>query len=407
MPNWPFRFVHAADFHLEMPPFGVAEVPPHLRETFLESAYMAAERVFDITIGEEADFLVLSGDILNCRDTGPRGPLFIIQQCERLAARGIAVYWAGGRVDSLDDWPPSLRLPQNVRRFPSGKADEFIHRRDGSPLARLIGAERTRRGRINAADFNPAAPGLFTLAVAHGSADADDFHAARVDYWALGGRHEQLTVSPSNPLVHYPGSPQGRQPEECGPHGCTLVQVDESSLVQVSQMHTDVLRWHELEIEINEKTTPEQFEGMLDERIRSLAASAAVDQLICWKVTGSGPLIMRLRNGPQAELVLDRLRKQYGHKSPAAWSVSMSVKSTAGPPQDWYEPSTIRGDFLLSLKNLKKNARQSLGLERFLPEGADKEIAKIVQPGGGGRRNAIRGAALLGADLLSGEEAER
>ena len=75
MSNWPFRFVHASDFHLEMPPFGVSEVPEHLGDLFLESVYRAAERVFETALAEDVDFLILSGDILHCQHTGPRGPL--------------------------------------------------------------------------------------------------------------------------------------------------------------------------------------------------------------------------------------------------------------------------------------------------------------------------------------------
>ncbi len=41
MSNRPFRFVHAGDFHLELPPQGLAEIPDHLRELFVEAAYWA------------------------------------------------------------------------------------------------------------------------------------------------------------------------------------------------------------------------------------------------------------------------------------------------------------------------------------------------------------------------------
>ena len=44
MSNWPFRFVHASDFHLEQPLCGVTDVPDHLRELFLEAPYAAAAR---------------------------------------------------------------------------------------------------------------------------------------------------------------------------------------------------------------------------------------------------------------------------------------------------------------------------------------------------------------------------
>ena len=50
----PLRFVHASDFHLELPLGGVSEVPSHLRELFLEAPFQAAHQVFDIAVTEGA-----------------------------------------------------------------------------------------------------------------------------------------------------------------------------------------------------------------------------------------------------------------------------------------------------------------------------------------------------------------
>ena len=75
MSNRPLRFIHAADFHLEQPPSGIAAVPDALRELFLESAWLAAEKVFEVVLSEEAEFLVLCGDLLSPLKTGPRAAL--------------------------------------------------------------------------------------------------------------------------------------------------------------------------------------------------------------------------------------------------------------------------------------------------------------------------------------------
>ena len=84
MSTRPFRFVHASDFHLEQPLMGVAEVPDHLRELFLDAPFAAAKKVFDAALTEDADFVVLSGDILNTSDTGPSAPLFLVEQFARV-----------------------------------------------------------------------------------------------------------------------------------------------------------------------------------------------------------------------------------------------------------------------------------------------------------------------------------
>ena len=86
------RFIHASDFHLERPLQGVGEVPDHLRDAFLEAPYHAAEQVFETAIAEQADFLVLAGDIIESAAAGPHGADFLRQQFQRLADHDVAVY---------------------------------------------------------------------------------------------------------------------------------------------------------------------------------------------------------------------------------------------------------------------------------------------------------------------------
>ena len=119
MSTWPFRFIHASDFHLERPLMGVADVPDHLRDLFLESPYTAARQVFEAAMVEDVKFVVLSGGIVVPSSSGPRGPLFLAEQFTRLAERGIAVYWAGSAIDPPEVWPAAVRLPQNVHFFPA------------------------------------------------------------------------------------------------------------------------------------------------------------------------------------------------------------------------------------------------------------------------------------------------
>src|SRR5262245_16172482 len=98
----PLRFVHAGDLHLERPLSGVAEVPPHLREAFLEAPYLAAQQIFETALTEGADALLLSGDVVHLDRAGPRAIVFLLEQFQRLANHGIPVYWAGGQVDAPD-----------------------------------------------------------------------------------------------------------------------------------------------------------------------------------------------------------------------------------------------------------------------------------------------------------------
>ena len=115
-----FRFIHASDFRLEEPVDGLASLPERYDEAILDAPRRSAERVFDAALKEKVDFVVLSGNLLSARDTGPQGVLFLIEQFERLNAAKIPVYWAAGLSDSPDVFPSAFRLPANVHVFPVG-----------------------------------------------------------------------------------------------------------------------------------------------------------------------------------------------------------------------------------------------------------------------------------------------
>jgi len=404
MSNWPFRFLHTSDFHLEMPPVGLPEVPEHLVELLLDAPYHSVQRVFETALAEAVDFVLLAGDIVHARQAGPRGPVFLLEQFERLAERGIAVYWSPGEVDPPEGWPPALRLPGNVHVFGGSEPQEQLFRREDSPVARIRGAGRPDRGCIHPAAFEPAEPGLFTIALVHGQLDARALEGGRIDYWALGGEHARATLREAMPVVHYPGSPQGRRPSETGPHGCTLVEVDPERNVRLASVATDVVRWHDAQVAIDAQTSRDALEAILDRRVAELAAaSTGGDALICWRIHGVGPLLRDLGRGPLAEAILKQLREKHGHGSPALWSVSLSAEPDMPAPPDWYRQDTIRGDFLRRVAELAEDAAQPLGIEGLAPADALPEEVGWI-PEGEVRGAVLREVALLGADLLTGEE---
>jgi DNA repair protein SbcD/Mre11 len=400
-----FRFLHAGDFHLEQTLSGVAEVPEHLSKVFLESRYNAARRVFDAALFEEAAFVILAGDILHPMRTGPRGPIFLREQFARLAEREIAVYWAGGTVDPPESWPVPLALPGNVHVFPRGRVDEYICEIDGAPAARLLGTSRDKQLTIRAGDFHPDSNGLLTIAAAYGVADPSALQSRGINYWALGGRHERVTLTSTPPLMHYCGTPQGNRPEESGIHGCTLVQVDENRQFQTSLIPTDDVRWLNERIVVDKRTSQDNLTTLLTERLHSLRQSAAESHLfITWTISGSGPLINQLQQGRLAIDLLGRLRNDYGFADPVAWSLSIEVEPSDCLPAEWYEQETIRGDYLRDIRRLQISPDEPLGLENYISEthqiGALGAFANFADKND--RDKVLIEAALLGASLLSG-----
>ena len=121
MSDLSFRFLHAADFQLDVPLHGVQEVPDSISRWMIDAPYLAAERVFDTAIQEHVRLVVLSGNLLDLIAPHPRSICFLREQFERLAGHAISVCWAGSLRDSAArvasiDIPAASRSIISVRR---------------------------------------------------------------------------------------------------------------------------------------------------------------------------------------------------------------------------------------------------------------------------------------------------
>ena len=407
MSGEPFRFVHAADFHLEQPLYGLAEAPDHLRDLLLDAPYAAARRVFETAVLEEADFLALSGDILDPRRTDPYAMAFLLEQFELLQEHDIAVYWAGGRADPPDRWPESVRLPDNVHVFAVGEGNALTHYRDDRPLAAIWGRSCDGGKRIRAANFRAVGAEDYTVVVTYGPADANLLDQQRVDYWALGGRHRRSSFDAQQRVAHYPGSPQGRCPKDTGPHGCTLAHVSPRGRVRAQRIATDVVRWRNERITLADNATRQELERLLNDRAEQIAIEETQRcLLVTWSVAGGGRLGGQLRHGGLADELLRQLRSQWGRRSPAAWTVSLVHEPPESWPSQWSQEDTILGDFLRSVSEHQRDD-QPLDLRRCLDS---HELADSLAPAAEIRDAKTRArvlgmAAILGVDLLRGDEA--
>ncbi|QDS98928.1 metallophosphoesterase family protein [Adhaeretor mobilis] len=404
----PLRFLHASDFHLERPLGGVSELPAHLREVFLEAPYVAAEQVFETALAEGVDALVLSGDIVDLDFAGPRAIVFLSEQFERLAAHNIAVYWAGGDIDPPDAWPPNSPLPENVHVFPVGRVETLEHQRDGAVVARVQGVSRSQGKGVDDSGFHRDAHGQFTLGVSYGTAAAPGEEGDRVHYMALGGHHKRQTVDQSPGIAHYSGTIQGRSPEESGPHGCTLVNVDEAGHVKTTFVHTDAIRWVSETIEVTSGADESAMMSQIRERIAKLKIKhSGHELLVTWRIEGRGELVNFLRRGGLSDDLLIRLRKRYGEDSPVIWSVAVECEEEIDVPGEWYDQETIMGDLLRQFRQLRSEPDTDLQLEEFMPaalrEGAVATLAEVKPED---RDTLLLAASKLGIEMLTYDDEE-
>lgn len=400
-----FRFLQAGSFHLEAPMAGLAEIPEHLINLLVDAPYAAAAKAFQTALAEEVEFVLLTGDLLDLRRCGPRGPVFLRDQFARLAAAEIPVYWLLSSIESLHWWPEAIPLPSNVHRFAAGRVEERVVSRRGEPLVRLIacGADGLATVRVN--EFSADPTGLFTLALVRGALDREALALRQLQYWALGGPHRWKVEPVPTTVVHCSGAVQSRGPHEPGAFGATLVQVDDG-VARPMFVPTDVVRWETPRLEIDDLAAVEDLNERLEQTAnRLLEGAGGLDLLVRWTLAGRGALIDQLRRPGGCDSLIERLRDSLGRQRPAVWSAAIEIECVGVLPAEWYDEQSFRGDVLRTLRHWEVNGDLPLDFAGYLGDCARvDDFAATETPEGEQRENLLRRAALTAVDLLSDQE---
>ncbi|MDO5580011.1 MAG: DNA repair exonuclease [Planctomycetia bacterium] len=383
----PFRFIHAADLHIELPVNGLLESPSHLEDRILDAPRLAAERMFRFAAEEKVDFVVLSGDIIDPQITGPWGLLFLIDEFKKLEAEHIPVYWAGGKADSPENIPAAFQFPSNVHIFSVGKAEEFFFQKDGVPIARILGTSAGRQTMsFRPPELTHDSEGIYTICAFHGKVLPESVRGDGIQYWALGGGHRREFLMKNPVIIHYPGVNLARSPEETGDYGFSLVEVNEFGRAKVDLVKTSPLRWQTERLAIRDEMSEEQILSEMRARIKNLRD--VQDDVICllsWRIEGSNNLYQELRYGNLAQSLLRDLRADFGREDPILYCVDIKPILPDMFASEYYDQQTILGDYLRMLHFYQENPDEAIDMKAFFPEEfkeyllAQAEMAKLKE----------------------------
>ena len=273
-----FRFLHAADIHLDSPLAGLARrdrVPQHVTRDCTRRAFA---NVIDLAIREDVAFVVIAGDLYDDDWKDFSTGLHFAHEMRRLARPCLIVR---GNHDAASHITRQLTLPANVHEFSSHRAETF-HGLDAIGVA-VHGRSFPKRAVPEdlSRDYPHPLPGRLNIGVLHTSADDPGEHATYApctaaslaargyDYWALGHIHDRRVLH-ERPFVVFPGNVQGRSIRETGAKGCTLVEVEDARIVRLTAHATDVLRWAQVTVD----AAGTQTRAELAERMRFALAEA-------------------------------------------------------------------------------------------------------------------------------------
>ncbi len=310
-----FRFIHAADLHLDSPFRGLAETSTTLRDRLGSATFQALDRIVTHAIDSKSDFVLFAGDLYDSRDRSLRALVEFRRQMERLEDRDIGAFVVHGNHDPLNGWGSEFKMPSNVLTFDGNVAAQPVIR-NGREVARVTGISYTKERVTDnlARSFRRTLGDVYSIALLHANIGRQSGHAdyapapmtdlvrAGFDYWALGHVHTRAILSASPPIV-YPGNPQGRHARETGPRGCFQVDVDARGGTRLKFVETDVVRWSRLELSIQDHSRMETLIDGLQDNARRIAAEFDGPTVLRCRLVGNGPLHADLqREGMNEEL---------------------------------------------------------------------------------------------------------
>lgn len=255
-----FRFLHAADIHLDSPLRGLPEHDGRTAARIRSATRDAFDGLVAFAIDEAVDFVVIAGDLYDGDWKDYRTGLFFVERVGRLREAGIAVYLLHGNHDYESPITRRLQLPPNVQRFGTRAAQTFTIERLGVALHGRSYPQKAVTENL-AAGYPAPLPGFFNIGVLHtalgGLGGHEDYAPCTLgdlvnrgyDYWALGHVHHAQVLH-REPHVVFPGNLQGRHIRETGAKGAVLVEVDNGRIQSTTAIPLDVVRWADLAVDV-------------------------------------------------------------------------------------------------------------------------------------------------------------
>lgn len=330
-----FRFLHAADLHLDTPFTRLTGMPGNVAQRLRDASLEAFERLVDTAIAEDVAFVVFAGDIYDGADRGVRAQLAFRAGCARLADAGIRTFVAYGNHDPLEEgWSAIEAFPDEVTIFGADGVTRVEVSVDGTVVATVSGisyAKADTTENLSLRFDEPVGRG-FHVAVLHANVGTQSGHAAYspcsledlrgrgYDYWALGHIHKRSELGDGHPLVVYPGNLQGRSPKpsEHGPKGAVVVEVD-GKRATTRFVALDVVRFDHVEVTIDGLGLDGLEQALVDAAATVRTGAEGRPVILRGTVTGHGDLHDELASSDRREELLVRLRDLASNTEPFIW----------------------------------------------------------------------------------------
>ncbi|WP_245504143.1 metallophosphoesterase family protein [Lichenihabitans psoromatis] len=297
-----FKFLHAADLHLDSPLLGLSGKSVDFAAAVEHASRRAFDNLVALAIAEQCRFVILAGDVFDGDLRDFKTGLYFLSGMRRLRDADIKVFLIAGNHDAENRFADKLGYSDNVHRFAHRKAETVV----------LDDIETVIHGRSfgqrdvseNLALGYPAPVGnVFNIGILHTACAGSEGHHALYapcsleqlinhgyHYWALGHVHTRAELN-LHPHVIYPGNLQGRNPRETGPKGATLVEVVDGTIVSCVHRDLDEVRWVSETIDVSGAADRREILERLRARLDVIGVEAG-DRSVALRLRLSGRSVL-------------------------------------------------------------------------------------------------------------------
>ncbi|KRE11711.1 serine/threonine protein phosphatase [Bosea sp. Root483D1] len=304
-----YRFVHAADIHLDSPLRSLAMRDPNIADLIGNATRRAFVRVVDLCLDEQVDALLLAGDLYDGDQTSMKTARFLAEQLRRLHEAGIRVFVIRGNHDALSRISKELTLPESVKLF-GGRAEAIAIERDSGqfPVAiHGLSFAQPHAPESLLGKYRPPIEGAVNIGLMHtslaGAAGHDlyapcslaDLQGAGFRYWALGHVHKRAVVEGGCAIV-MPGMPQGRDINEAGAKSVSLVTIGDDRSVRIEERVTSIAQFERVVVDATGIDDWRDLVAALARALEQARGDVTLEHLVArLRVTGATPLAWRIR----------------------------------------------------------------------------------------------------------------
>ena len=333
-----FRFLHAADIHLDSPVAGLGDYPGADLERFRTATREAFDRLVETAVNEQVDFLVIAGDLYDGDWKDFNTGLYFVSRTARLHEAEIPVFVLHGNHDAESVLTKRLDLPSNAHVFAADQPSTFELPDLGVALHGQSFADRAVVENLVPAYPDPVA-GAFNVGVLHTALEGASGHARYApcsladligtgyDYWALGHVH-QRGVLHERPHVVFPGNLQGRHIRETGPKGACLVTVRDHEVAAVELIALDVVRWSRVQVPVENARSLANVHERVRAAIESAVAAEADGRLLVMRLVFEGRTDLHARlAASQDQLLADARPAALALGDGVAWVEKVEVET--------------------------------------------------------------------------------